>query len=64
MLIPTLAVVLALANATFVTAQNAPSADATYNIIWEPASGIAPGSGSYVGINTAQALRPTSPSRD
>src|SRR5580765_2240126 len=56
-IIPTLAIALVAATATFVGAQSAPAPDASYNIVWEPISGLTGQSGSYVGINGVQGLK-------
>jgi uncharacterized repeat protein (TIGR01451 family) len=55
-IIPTLAIALVAATATFVGAQSPPP-DASYNIVWEPISGLTGQSGSYVGINAVQGLK-------
>src|SRR5215510_6120018 len=55
--IPTLAIALVAATATFVGAQSSPPPDASYNIVWEEISGLTGQNGTYVGINAVQGLK-------
>ena len=57
MLVPTLALVLVAATATFVGAQSSPPPDASYNIVWEASPSFNGQSGAYVGVNGAQGLK-------